>query len=76
MPMCIQMSEAFFNRIDWAAIQPEWRGAWRKYDEVAIKGKGLMTTYIATPFQGGDLPTPSHHCPEVLAPQVRSRPCY
>jgi len=73
VPMCIQMSEAFFNRIDWAAIQPEWRGAWRKYDEVAIKGKGLMTTYIATPFQGGDLPTPSHHCPEVLAPVLVPR---
>lgn len=60
-PMCIQMSEQFFDQIDWSALQPEWHGSWRKYDGVQIKGKGLMTTYIATPFADGELPSLGHH---------------
>jgi hypothetical protein len=60
-PMCIQMSEQFFDQIDWSALKPQWRGAWHKYDAVAIKGKGLMTTYIASPYDASALPPPHYH---------------
>lgn len=56
-PMCIQMSEPFFQQMDWDKLA-DFQGSCQKFDEVQIKGKGMMTTYIATPFQDTSLPDP------------------
>jgi hypothetical protein len=43
--------------MDWDKLA-DFQGSCQKFDEVQIKGKGMMTTYIATPFQDTSLPDP------------------
>ena len=56
-PMCIQMSEKFFEQVEEYLQSNQFKGQWKRLQNCQVKGKGLMNTVLASVLPETDFPT-------------------